>query len=123
MQAWSLSSLEAPLLEHSPHEAMHPATLTGSSERHDAGAGSRSRRLTSGAHEAAFPSGFVVDDLPSSSASLPQRSSYAAASTADAEAARSTHVDAVHELHNPEGRGSGGASTAPVTTQSQSLLL
>ena len=126
MQAWSLSSVEAPLLEDSRRQALHPATLEVSGGRHDAKAG-RSRRLTFGAHEAALPSGFVVDDLQSSGASLPQRSSYAAASSADAEAARSMHADVMHELHDPEGRGSGisrpCASTALFPIQSQSLIL
>ena len=69
-----------------------------------------SRRLTSGMHVATLPSGFVVDDLQNSGASLPQRSSYHAASTAAAGSARSARVKTMHELHHPEGRGTGAAS-------------
>ena len=125
MQAWSLSLPDAPHWEKLFQEASNSATLKGSSEQRPAGAGSS--RLTSGMHEAALPSGSEVDDPQSSSALLPWRSSYPAASTADKGSARSTHVEVMHELHDPVGRGSGVASTLypqhSLTSRTKPLLL
>ena len=111
MQDWSMSALEAPLPKVSQQEALRLVTLGDSRERQTAGGGS-SRRLTSGKHAAALPSGFVVDDLQGSSVSLSQPSGFAAASAAEREPARSIHLDAMHDLHDPE--GSGAASTLSV---------
>jgi len=103
MQAWTLSSLEAAPLDASPAAAM------GGDETSDTTAaiwrrlGSTGR--SAGHSGARFPSGFVVDDLQSSGAGLPLRASLAAA--ASAASGGSVAVEAVHDLHDPKGRGTG----------------
>ena len=110
LQAWTLSSLEA-----TPLEASSVAASDGSGQPNPA-VGFWSRLSTGGRRSeryswAQLPSGFVVDDLQSSSAALPLQSRYAAAS----EETHGSHMvaDAVHELHDPEGRGTGAQAHAP----------
>ncbi len=110
MQAWTLSSLEA-----TPQEALTVAAMDG-----DEGSvstadvwdqlGSSAGR-SAGHAGARFPSGFVVDDLQSSGAGLPLRASLAAAAKA-ASGSRSV-VEAVHDLHDPTGRGTGALHCHP----------
>ena len=103
--AWSLSSLEA-----APLEASSVASMDGSDES-DPIAGiwhrlSSEEGRRTGHSGAQFPSGFVVDDLQSSSAALPLRAGLAAAASHAASGSRAA-VETVHDLHDPMGRGTG----------------
>ena len=106
MQAWTLSSLEAGPLEASP-----VAAASADVDQQGSAAGIW-QRLSSAGHGAGYsgahlPSGFVVDDLQSSGAALPQRMGLAAFEQA-ARGSRAA-MEAVHDLYHPEGRGAGAA--------------
>ena len=106
MQAWTLSSLEA-----APLDASSVAAMDGDAELDSTAA--VWRRLgfagrSAGHSGTRFPSGFILDDMQGSSAGLPLGARLAPASNA-ASGGRAG-VEALHNLHDPKGRGTGALS-------------